>query len=224
MLVIQFEVQGTMSTVMSAIQAQLEKHFKDLEDKQKAVAQQAQVPGTPPPPGLEEIGRKCEELASFVLTLEQSNTIGNYKSIEALIGKLRRTVATGHSGFADNAAKLLQQLAVEISSVIYTQMGIPFTPKTDFTHLENLNLAKVIEAFNSAQKIPDLINGEIEARLKKRVVTKGVADKVIEIRVFLSNLNSFLQQPNTSNQIVLRTLHALAQSASNVLIDIFNNM
>lgn len=213
-----------MLTGVNAIQAQVVKYFEALEGKQKAVAPSAQVPGTQPPPALAETGRKCEELASLVLALEQSNAIGKSKLIESLIKKLRMTVATNDSDFADTAAKLLQQLAVEISSVIYTQMGIVFTPKTDFTPLENLTLAQVIEAFNAAQKKPDLINGEIDARLKKGLVTKGVADKVIETRVFLWKLSNFLQQPNTSNQIVLRTLHALAQSASNVLIDIFNNM
>ena len=203
----------------------LRKQQREATEATEKAQQQAGHPVATPKPTLAGLGPQIEEIASYWLALTTEHGIPKNEDIDGKIAKLRRLNKTGDDDFAQDAIILLDQVAGAIAKTVYMQvLQLDLMYAIGSAPLANITLNDVILACSNAQKKAKLINEEIDLRLVKGIVTEGVSDKVLYLKKYLVILNKFLQQPNTNNQIVLRSLHAIAQSIAIVLRDIYKSL
>lgn len=225
----------SMSDFKQKLLAKLIRISSDLTQKQDTARAAAEKTGSVPArktgsvparsePTFDTLSSECESLASFFVHLTTHGVTKNAQ-IDEQIAKLRRLIKTGDADYIKSAADLLNTIAALVSiAVIKHVFGLDLAPRENLDFLTPVTLQGVKDVLTSAQKKGDAINTEIMASLAAGKVILGVADQVNVAKGYILTLNKFLEQPNTENQIVLLTLHTMAQSINQVLADIFLKM
>lgn len=202
----------TNDSIKTALLEQLKKIRDEQEAKYKTSPQPPRQSKT-----LADMNYPCEELASYTMSLTKDHKLPLDEAITIQLEKLRRLIATKDEDFASSANTLLETISIDIARFAVSHV-LAFNPDPiiDQTFLNAVALSEVKAVHASAEKKAKMIWDAI--------TVPGIADKVILMRNYLSILSKFLEQPNTSNQIILRMLLAMVQSISTVLVDIYVKM